>query len=144
MKDNIVNLMKGLLISCIVIFTLLFMFQEKLIFFPQKLDKNYQFDFEENFEERYINTSDGIALHGLLFKANNSKGLIFYLHGNAGSLSTWGDVAKTYTNLNYDVFLWDYRGYGKSGGNISSETHLKVTYFYTIIKYYFLLLRICF
>jgi alpha-beta hydrolase superfamily lysophospholipase len=99
-------------------------FQEKLIFFPQKLDKNYQFSFDQKFEEINIRTIDGISLNGLLFKADSSKGLIFYLHGNAGSLSSWGEVARTYTNLNYDVFILDYRGYGKSEGSISGQEQL--------------------
>jgi pimeloyl-ACP methyl ester carboxylesterase len=47
--------------------------------------------------------------------------LIFYLHGNAGSLNTWGEVAKRYTELKYDVFMLDYRGYGKSEGSIHSQ-----------------------
>ncbi len=100
------------------------MFQEKLIFFPQKLDKNYQFSFDQKFEEINIRTIDGISLNGLLFKADSSKGLIFYLHGNAGSLSSWGEVARTYTDLNYDVFILDYRGYGKSEGSISGQGQL--------------------
>jgi len=100
----------------------LYVFQDKLIFFPQKLDKNYQFSFDQNFEEINIITEDGISLNGLLFKADSAKGLIFYLHGNAGSLSSWGNVAETYTELNYDVFILDYRGYGKSEGSISSQT----------------------
>jgi len=88
------------------------------------LAKNYQFDFEHQFEELDIKSTDGKLIHGLLFKADNSKGLIFYLHGNAGSLSGWGEVAETYTNLNYDVFILDYRGYGKSEGQITGQNQL--------------------
>lgn len=95
--------------------------QESILFFPEKLGKNYTFDYRENFEELNIKTSDGILLNGLLFKADSSKGLVFYLHGNAGSLGTWGGVAQTYVDLSYDVFIPDYRGYGKSDGEITSE-----------------------
>ena len=108
----------------IVIVGLLYFFQEKLIFFPEKLVKNYKFEFGQKFEEQNIKTSDGKLLNGLLFKSDSSRGLIFYLHGNAGSLSSWGKVAKIYTDLNYDVFIIDYRGYGKSEGQISGETQI--------------------
>lgn len=107
-----------------VICALLYVFQENLIFFPQKLDKNYRFRFAQPFEELNIITKDNTPLHGLLFKADSSKGLIFYLHGNGGALDSWGEVASTYTALHYDVFLLDYRGYGKSGGAISGQEQL--------------------
>lgn len=103
---------------------LMFVLQEKLIFFPKKLNKDHQFSFRQSFEEVYVRTEDKKNLHGLLFKADSSKGLIFYLHGNAGSLDAWGEVAGVYTNLYYDVFLLDYRGYGKSEGTIQSEAQL--------------------
>jgi pimeloyl-ACP methyl ester carboxylesterase len=103
---------------------LLYLKQESLLFFPQKLPPNYRFTFPDPFEERWITTDDGTRLHGLLFTTDDPKGLIFYLHGNAGSLAGWGDVAAVYTRLGYDVFMLDYRGYGKSGGAISSEKQL--------------------
>jgi len=102
----------------------LYMFQEKLIFFPKKLDKNFQFNFGQKIEEINIKTEDNKLLNAILFKADNSKGLIFYLHGNAGSLSSWAEVAKSYTDLSYDVFIMDYRGYGKSESSITSEEQL--------------------
>ena len=108
----------------IVIVGLLYFFQEKIIFFPEKLDKNYKFEFGQKFEELNIKTTDGKLLNGLLFKSDSSRGLIFYLHGNAGSLSSWGEVAKTYTYLNYDVFIIDYRSYGKSEGQINGEPQM--------------------
>jgi uncharacterized protein len=50
---------------------------------------------------------------------------VFYLHGNGGALDSWGAVAPLYTALGYDVFLLDYRGYGKSQGRLESEEQLK-------------------
>lgn len=124
MKKQLKKILLGVVTLYIALCGLLYFFQEKLIFFPQKLEKNYEFNFSQKFEEINIKTSDGKLLNGLLFKADHSKGLIFYLHGNAGSLSSWGEVAKTYTDLNYDVFIIDYRGYGKSEGRISSQNQL--------------------
>ena len=107
----------GLLLLC----TMLYFNQEELIFFPTKLPADYVFTFNADFQERYIISYDGTDLHGLLFKTEAPKGLIFYLHGNTGALDSWGQIAGTYTALGYDVFMMDYRGYGKSKGRISSE-----------------------
>jgi uncharacterized protein len=108
----------------IVVCGILYLFQERLIFFPEKLNKDFRFRFEQKFEELNIKMPDNIMLNGLLFKSPNPRGLIFYLHGNAGSLRLWGEVAKTYTDLDYDVFILDYRGFGKSEGKINSQNQL--------------------
>jgi hypothetical protein len=100
---------------------ILFSNQEKLIFFPTRLSTSFQFTFQGEFKEINIKTPDNKSLNGILFKADSTRGLIFYLHGNAGALNTWGEVAKTYTDMHYDVFMLDYRGYGKSEGYITSQ-----------------------
>jgi alpha-beta hydrolase superfamily lysophospholipase len=112
------------MVVILVVHGVLFFFQEKFIFFPQRLSKNYQFSFDHEFEEINLKSYDGAVLNGLLFKSDNSKGLIFYLHGNGGSLMSWGEVASTYTNLGFDIFMLDYRGYGKSEGTINNEEQL--------------------
>ncbi|HEX5151628.1 MAG TPA: alpha/beta fold hydrolase [Parafilimonas sp.] len=121
MKKILLKTLKIVGILYFIICTLLFLFQEKLIFFPQKLAREYTFSLDQEFEEINVKTKDNKLLNSLLFKADSSKGVIFYLHGNAGSLSTWGEVAKTYTALHYDVFMPDYRGYGKSEGSINGQ-----------------------
>jgi len=100
---------------------ILFARQEKLIFDPTKLSTDFKFAFDGKFEEVNIKTPDNKLLNGVLFKADSTKGLVFYLHGNAGALNTWGQVAKTYTDMHHDVFMLDYRGYGKSEGQINSQ-----------------------
>ena len=124
MKKLLMNSLITILIIYVLVCVLLYFVQEKLIFFPQKLAKEHLFQFDQTFKEKNIKTNDGKVLSGLLFQADSSRGLIFYLHGNAGSLNSWGDVAKTYTDLNFDVFILDYRGYGKSEGVINSQEQL--------------------
>lgn len=113
-----------LLTLYLVLCAVLYVKQESLLFFPQRLPANFQFEFPGKFEERWTAAADGTRLHGLLFKAPDPKGLVFYLHGNGGALDTWGAAAAAYTRLRYDVFLLDYRGYGKSGGRITSQAQL--------------------
>jgi len=124
LKKRLLKILSILLAVYVLICTLLYVFQENLIFFPEKLNKSFTFYFTQPFEELNIKTQDGILLNGVLLKADSAKGLIFYLHGNAGSIASWGQVAQTYTNLHYDVFMLDYRGYGKSESTISSQQQL--------------------
>lgn len=111
----------GLYCVCCLI---LFLFQEKFIFHPEQLPPTYSFAFQPTAKEINIPITDHQTLNGLLFKTDSAKGLIFFLHGNAGSLRTWGNAAQLYTSLNYDVFMLDYRGYGKSSGSIESMEQL--------------------
>ena len=107
----------------------LYFFQEKLIFFPTKLEQNHVFHFEKEFEEITVPTKDNLSLHGILFYSQNTdlvknkskKKLVFYLHGNVGQVQFWGDLADVYTERGYDLFILDYRGYGKSEGKIYSQ-----------------------
>lgn len=92
-----------------------------MVFVQYKLEENYNFNFENDFEEIKVKSFDGKYQHGILFKAKNSKGLIFYLHGNAGAVDSWGKVSKMYTDFGYDTFILDYRGLGKSEGEIENE-----------------------
>ena len=123
--------MKALLLLCCLVAVfyvgfcgLLYVNQERLLFHPESLPLTYSFHFPGRFEERWSTMADGTRLHGLLFKAPHAKGLVFYLHGNGGNAATLGNVAATYTALGHDVFLLDYRGYGKSSGHISSQEQL--------------------
>ncbi len=98
--------------------------QEKHFFTPTKLSVDHKFHSNRSFEELNFRTTDGVTLNSLLFKVDNPKGLIFYLHGSGESLASLEKGSDIYTQLGYDVFMIDYRGFGKSGGNITSENQL--------------------
>ncbi len=113
----------------ILMFTILYLitlisfyfFQEKIIFQSKTYSKNYNYSFNANFEEINLKTKDGAFINGILFKVKNPKGIILYFHGNKGSLKRWGNLCLPLTGYGYDVFVIDYRGYGKSKG-LRTET----------------------
>jgi fermentation-respiration switch protein FrsA (DUF1100 family) len=97
--------------------------QESLIFPATTLPADYQFRFDQRFEEIKVAVPDA-SLDALLFRQSNPRGLVFYLHGNGGDLTTWTTGLEFYKRINYDLFIFDYRGYGKSTGRIESEAQL--------------------
>lgn len=113
--------------------------QEEMIFDSSKLSKNYKFQYQQEFEEINIKSFDDKNLNGLLFKAKDPKGIVFYLHGNSGALDSWGDIASIYTDLGYDIFILDYRGFGKSERKIESEEQvfkdIYIAYKYILKRY---------
>jgi uncharacterized protein len=67
-------------------------------------------------EEFFFDTPENGRIHGLLIKAKDSKGLIFYLHGNTGNIQRWKFMAEELVTFGWDVFVPDFRGYGLSTG----------------------------
>lgn len=99
---------------------LLFAFQERMIFLPAKLAQDYDYSFSIPFKEIFIESKGGY-INALLFKNDKPKGLVIYFHGNSGNLSIWGSVVKDFMPYNYDVFIMDYRSFGKSKGALSED-----------------------
>ena len=118
---KVLSILGILIFGVLILLFLVYLMQEKIIFYPTKLAQDHPFEFDSDYEELSIVAEDSVFLNGLLFTVDSSAGLIFYLHGNAGALDSWGEVAEEYTKLNYDIFILDYRGYGKSEGSISSS-----------------------
>ncbi len=110
-----------IVILVVLAFGYLYQKQEELIFHPTKLEQSHRFDFDIPFEERSFTTNDGVALNGVHFKVSEPKGLVFYLHGNSGSIQNYLGSAYVFTKEGYDVFIYDYRGFGKSEGEINGE-----------------------
>lgn len=130
------------LVVYVAVLALLYFFQERLIFFPSKLESNHDFSFDQPFEEIRLD-AEGTWISGLKFLAQSrdggqiygdardgngerkaKNGAAIFFHGNAGNLQGWGKYARYFTDLGYDFYLFDYRGYGKSGGEIGSQEQL--------------------
>ncbi|MFM2338356.1 MAG: hypothetical protein RL115_1549 [Bacteroidota bacterium] len=93
--------------------------QERFIFKPEKLKRNFQFKYDAPFKEYFFEIAPGVSINGLHFFRDNPKGLILYFHGNTRSIKGWARYAKDFYRYDYDVLLVDYRGFGKSTGKRS-------------------------
>ncbi len=100
---------------------LLYFAQERIIFHPDKLPEDYTFTEGEEVE---LPVEAGISLNCLWMKEPSSKGAILYLHGNRGSNRRCYHQAQSMAGNGYDIFMPDYRGFGKSDGQIVSEAQL--------------------
>ncbi len=107
----------------LVVCGVLYQLQERLIFFPEPLSPNHRYSFPTTFREVTWQVDDA-TLHSLHFTVDRPKGVILYLHGNAGSLRSWGNVASDFVERGYDVLIPDYRGYGKRTGRLTHERSL--------------------
>jgi pimeloyl-ACP methyl ester carboxylesterase len=108
----------------VLVLLLLYFAQERLIFHPSKIAPDFKFQFRIPFEEKILEV-DGLKVHSLLFRPEDSRGLIVYFHGNAGSLDGWGDMAEELASrTRTSVWIVDYPGFGKSEGSITSEAQL--------------------
>lgn len=101
----------------VVISILLYFLQDYLMFKPEKLEKEFQFYYENQETQEYnVETRDGAIINGIHFKVKQPKGVVFYLKGNSKSMRGWGKFAVDFTRHGYDVIMVDYRGFGKSTG----------------------------
>jgi pimeloyl-ACP methyl ester carboxylesterase len=105
----------------IVVAAIVYFIQEKFIFKPEKLSKDFAYKYDVPFKELFFDVETGVAINGLHFYCNKPNGLILYLHGNTRSIKGWAKYAKDFYRYNYDVVLVDYRGFGKSTGKRSEK-----------------------
>ena len=71
------------------------------------------------FEDVYFKTRDHLTLNGWFLKNPHASSTIIFAHGNAGNISDRLSKIKFFYDLGLNVFIFDYRGYGKSEGKPS-------------------------
>lgn len=97
--------------------------QEKLLFVPDVLPADQPLAKAPDIHEVSVEVA-GARLSALHLRLPDPKGVVFFLHGNAGSLANWFVNPDYYRRVNFDLFMLDYRGFGKSTGRIQSEAQL--------------------
>ena len=103
-------------------FVAIFMFTgcSSLFFHPTDTVYRTPSHYDLKYQDVYFKSKDSTSLHAWhIFPQEESKGLVFVAHGNAQNLSShfvsWVWLLKE----GYEIFIFDYREYGKSEGKSS-------------------------
>ena len=89
---------------------------QRLIFPRSKTFRAGPEDTGLDLEEVEFCAGDGTALHGWWFPKPEARGVLLVCHGNAGNVSDRLWIAEDLRDVPVEVFVFDYRGYGKSAG----------------------------
>ncbi len=100
---------------------LVFVFQARLVYFPDRSRGPGPDALGLDFEELELTASDGVRLHGWFLPAQEPRGALLFCHGNAGNVSHRLFAARVFHDMRVAVLLFDYRGYGRSEGSPSEE-----------------------
>ena len=115
----------------VVIIGAIYHYQDSLLYYPEQPDSARVFVQTPStlglpYENMWLTTSDRVKICGYLIKqppAVMSKvPTVLYLHGNAGNIGhRLHNAQALFQHCRFNIFLLEYRGYGKSHGNPSEH-----------------------
>jgi len=118
---------KGIYLICLIflIGTCFYFLYPKIenffVFFPETTFDRTPDELNLHFKEVYFQTEDGKRLHGWFFPVHKGFPVILFCHGNAGNISHRLENIRPLLDQGLQVFIFDYRGYGKSSGRPSEK-----------------------
>jgi uncharacterized protein len=104
------------LLGCSILNRYIFIAKQDLPATPEKFHLPHQ--------EIWFAARDGVELNGWFLPGAADKPLVLFFHGNAGNLSDNLDYLNLLQRDGFPVFIFDYRGYGKSEGEPLRENDL--------------------
>jgi alpha-beta hydrolase superfamily lysophospholipase len=101
----------------------LYHLQEKFLFHPESLPKDFEFKFNIRFKEVNIamNKTDTLNLVQFFPPDSLPKGVVIYFHGNTGNLIKYAKYVPNFTKHGYEVWIPDYPTFGKTTGKLTEE-----------------------
>ncbi len=111
------------------------MSEKGVVFFPEDIIEATPKDYRlEPYEDVFFSAHDGTRLHGWFVHGSDDRAVLLWFHGNAGNIShRLHNLKKLHDALQIPIFIFDYREYGLSEGEISkagtfSDAHGAIRY----------------
>ncbi|MCG2710952.1 MAG: alpha/beta hydrolase [Candidatus Omnitrophica bacterium] len=110
--------------ACVSCFYIYIRYLEKSsLYYPLRQLEGTPTEIGLPYENVFFNASDNTKLHGWFVPATDAKATVIFVHGNGGNISHRLDKIRVFNELNVNLFIFDYRGYGRSKG-VSGEQGL--------------------
>ncbi len=95
--------------------------EQKNLFFPFREIETKPNDIGLDYEDITVTTKDAVRLVGWFVPSKMHRATLIFCHGNAGNIGHRIEKIKIFNELNLDVLIFDYRGYGMSTGSPSED-----------------------
>jgi fermentation-respiration switch protein FrsA (DUF1100 family) len=96
--------------------------EDRFIFHPEHVIRRDPSHIGLAFEDVFFTTQDGIRLHGWFIPHQEARATFVWFHGNAGNISDrLLNIKLLHDRIKTNIFIFDYRGYGRSEGTVSEE-----------------------
>jgi hypothetical protein len=99
----------------------MYVFQERFVYHPSKRTENTPANLGKAYDRVPLTTEDGLVINAWFVPADTPRCTVLFFHGNAGSLSDRLETVAIINELDCDLFIIDYRGFGASQGRPSEE-----------------------
>ncbi|MCB1322069.1 MAG: alpha/beta hydrolase [Leptospiraceae bacterium] len=90
--------------------------QDRLIYYPVNEIYATPTDIDLAYEDVRLDVAPRIRLDGWYVPRSGAQFTLLFMHGNAGNISHRLESIRQFHELGLNVFVFDYRGYGRSTG----------------------------
>jgi fermentation-respiration switch protein FrsA (DUF1100 family) len=116
-------LLKAVSLAALVF--LLFVFiryvEKKNLYFPLRTVEATPGSIGLEYEDIWVTTADGVGISGWFIRSASPRAVLIFCHGNGGNIGHRLEKVRMLNGLRIDVLVFDYRGYGESGGSPSEN-----------------------
>jgi len=122
-RKTFIRIIQWLIILYALVGITLYYLQDQIIFRSVALPKNYVFTFPKPFKEINLPYDKDANINIIQFTVADSvqKGVVLYFHGNMKNINYYARLADVFLENDYEVWMVDYPGYGKSTGEMKEE-----------------------
>jgi len=120
-KRMLYTILIGLALGYLLLIGFVYLRQGSMVYYPTKEIEGTPADIGLKYEEITLKTKDSVNLSAWYVPAKDERGVVLFCHGNAGNISHRLDSIRIFHDLGLSVFIFDYRGYGRSEGSATEK-----------------------